>query len=195
MIEYIHGQLAELTPAYAVVDCHGIGYLLAITLTAYTELQDKKEAHILVHEAIREDAYQLYGFVSRQERELFRELIGVSGVGANTARMILSSIPAPELAAVIIAGDHTRLKAVKGIGSKTAQRIVVDLRDKIKPAGEMPLAAIAAPAMSETFEEALAALVMLGFARPAAQKALRKLFEADPQIKVELAIKKALAML
>ena len=195
MIEYIHGQLAEQTPAYAVVDCHGVGYLLAITLTAYTELQDKKEAHLLVHEAIREDAYQLYGFVSRQERELFRELIGVSGVGANTARMILSSIPAPELAAVIIAGDHTRLKAVKGIGSKTAQRIVVDLRDKIKPAGDMPLAAIAAPAMSETFEEALAALVMLGFPRPAAQKTLRKLFEADPQIKVELAIKKALAML
>ena len=195
MIEYIHGQLAELTPAYAVVDCHGVGYLLAITLTAYTELQDKKEAHLLVHEAIREDAYQFYGFVSRQERELFRELIGVSGVGANTARMILSSIPAPELAAVIIAGDHTRLKAVKGLGSKTAQRIVVDLRDKIKPAGDMPLAAIAAPAMSETFEEALAALVMLGFPRPAAQKTLRKLFEADPQIKVELAIKKALAML
>lgn len=195
MIEYIHGQLAELTPAYAVVDCHGVGYLLAITLTAYTELQDKKEAHLLVYEAIREDAYQLYGFVSRQERELFRELIGVSGVGANTARMILSSIPAPELASVIIAGDHTRLKAVKGIGAKTAQRIVVDLRDKIKPAGDVALAAIAAPAMSETFEEALAALVMLGFPRPAAQKALRKLFEADPQIKVELAIKKALAML
>lgn len=195
MIEYIHGQLAELTPAYAVVDCHGVGYLLAITLTAYTELQDKKEAHLLVHEAIREDAYQLYGFVSRQERELFRELIGVSGVGANTARMILSSIPAPELAAVIIAGDHTRLKAVKGIGAKTAQRIGVDLRDKIKPAGDVALAAIVAPVMSETFEEALAALVMLGFPRPAAQKALRKLFEADPQIKVELAIKKALAML
>ena len=195
MIEYIHGQLAELTPAYAVVDCHGVGYLLAITLTAYTELQDKKEAHLLVYEAIREDAYQLYGFVSRQERELFRELIGVSGVGANTARMILSSIPAPELASVIIAGDHTRLKAVKGIGAKTAQRIVVDLRDKIKPAGDVALAAIAAPAMSETCEEALAALVMLGFPRPAAQKALRKLFEADPHIKVELAIKKALAML
>ena len=195
MIEYIHGQLAELTPAYAVVDCHAVGYLLAITLTAYTELQDKKEAHLLVYEAIREDAYQLYGFVSRQERELFRELIGVSGVGANTARMILSSIPAPELASVIIAGDHTRLKAVKGIGAKTAQRIVVDLRDKIKPAGDVALAAIAAPAMSETFEEALAALVMLGFPRPAAQKALRKLFEADPHIKVELAIKKALAML
>ena len=195
MIEYIHGQLAELTPAYAVVDCHGVGYLLAITLTAYTELQDKKEAHLLVYEAIREDAYQLYGFVSRQERELFRELIGVSGVGANTARMILSSIPAPELASVIIAGDHTRPRAVKGIGAKTAQRIVVDLRDKIKPAGDVALAAIAAPAMSETFEEALAALVMLGFPRPAAQKALRKLFEADPHIKVELAIKKALAML
>ena len=96
---------------------------------------------------------------------------------------------------MITAGDHTRLKAVKGIGAKTAQRIVVDLRDKIKPAGDVALAAIAAPAMSETFEEALAALVMLGFPRPAAQKALRKLFEADPHIKVELAIKKALAML
>ena len=184
MIEYIHGPLAELTPAYAVVDCHGVGYLLAITLTAYTELQDKKEARLLVHEAIREDAYQLYGFISPQERELFRELIGVSGVGANTARMILSSIPAPELASVIIAGDHARLKAVKGIGAKTAQRIVVDLRDKIKPSGDIPVAAMAP-----------AALVMLGFPRPAAAKALRKLFDAEPQIKVEQAIKKALAML
>ena len=194
MREDIHGPLAELTPAYAVVDCHGVGYLLAITLTAYTELQDKKEARLLVHEAIREDAYQLYGFISPQERELFRELIGVSGVGANTARMILSSIPAPELASVIIAGDHARLKAVKGIGAKTAQRIVVDLRDKIKPSGDIPAAAMA-PAASEAFEEALAALVMLGFPRPAAAKALRKLFDAEPQIKVEQAIKKALAML
>ena len=196
MIEYIHGQLAELTPAYAVVDCHGVGYLLAITLTAYTELQDKKEAHLLVYEAIREDAYQLYGFVSRQERELFRELIGVSGVGANTARMILSSIPAPELASVIIAGDHTRLKAVKGIGAKTAQRIIVDLKDKIKPSGESLLSqpSVLAP-VNEVYEEALAALVALGFQRPQSQKVLRRIFDADPAVKVESAIKQALGMM
>lgn len=193
MIEFLSGKLAELTPAYAVIDTGGVGYLANITLTAYTTLEGRQEARLLIHESIREDAYQLYGFLNEQERSLFRELIGVSGVGANTARMILSSIPAPELEGVIISGDHTRLKNVKGIGTKTAQRIIVDLRDKIKPTGDtlinQPVAA------SETYDEALAALTMLGFSRPQSQKALKKIFDADPTIKVESAIKKALAMM
>ncbi|WP_302986181.1 Holliday junction branch migration protein RuvA, partial [uncultured Muribaculum sp.] len=128
-----------------------------------------------------------------RERNLFRLLIGVSGVGANTARIILSSIPAPELEVVIVSGDHARLKNVKGIGIKTAQRVIVDLKDKIKPAEEALL--LQPSATSDTYDEALAALVMLGFARQQSQKVLKKLFDADPSIKVEQAIKKALAML
>lgn len=193
MIEYISGKLARLTPTDAVIDCSGMGYMLCITLPTYTAIEGAKETTLLVHEAIREDAYTLYGFLTEQERQLFRSLIGVSGVGANTARMILSSIPAPELETVIVSGDHTRLKNVKGIGIKTAQRIIVDLRDKIKPSGD---ALINKPEItSEVYDEALAALLMLGFARPQSQKALKKIFDADPTVKVEVAIKKALAMM
>lgn len=193
MIEYIRGPLAELTPTYAVIDCGGVGYRLEISLVAYAALECKKETRLLVHEAIREDAHQLYGFVDEQERQLFRSLIGVSGVGANTARMILSSVPAPELEVAIVSGDHQRLKSVKGIGTKTAQRIIVDLRDKIKPSGDT---LINQPATTgDVFDEALLALVMLGFTRPQSQKALKKIFESDPDVKVEVAIKKALAMM
>ncbi len=193
MIEYIRGSIAELTPTYAIIECGGIGYMLCITLPAYTALYGSKEAKLLVHEAIREDAHTLYGFINEQERQLFRLLIGVSGVGANTARMILSSIPAAELELVIVSGDHTRLKNVKGIGTKTAQRVIVDLRDKIKPTSD---SLINQPiATSEVYDEALAALMMLGFARPHSQKALKKIFDNDPTIKVEVAIKKALAMM
>lgn len=193
MIEYIRGKIEELTPTYAVVECGGLGYLLNISLTTFTALEAKPEAKLLVHEAIREDAYQLFGFATEKERQLFRLLIGVSGVGANTARMILSSIPAPELETVIFSGDHSRLKNVKGIGTKTAQRIIVDLRDKIKPSDET---LISQPSVSsDVFEEALLALVMLGFARPQSQKVLKKIFDSDPTIRVETAIKKALTMM
>ncbi|MDE6048763.1 MAG: Holliday junction branch migration protein RuvA [Paramuribaculum sp.] len=193
MLEYVRGALAELTPTYAVIDCNGVGYLLNISLSTYTALQAAKEAKLLVHEAIREDAWQLYGFAEERERNLFRSLIGVSGVGAGTARVILSSLAPPELEKAIIAGDHTKLKNVKGIGAKTAQRIIVDLRDKIKPGSD---AFISQPTVSsETFEEALAALLMLGFPKPAVQKALKKIFDADPAVKVESAVKQALAMM
>ncbi len=194
MIEYISGNLAELTPTYAVIESCGLGYLLNISLPTFSALEGKSEAKMLVHESIREDAYQLYGFLTEQERQLFRLLIGVSGVGANTARMILSSIPGPELESVIASGDHGRLKNVKGIGVKTAQRIIVDLRDKIKPTSDA-LINQSASMTSDVFEEALLALVMLGFSRPQSQKALKKIFDADPTIKVEMAIKKALAMM
>ena len=194
MIEYISGPVAELTPTYAVIDCHGIGYLLNITLPAFTALEGQTQARLLVHEVIREDTHQLFGFINEQERSLFRLLLGVSGVGANTARMILSSIPAPELEGVIISGDHLKLKNVKGIGTKTAQRVIVDLRDKIKPSGDSLLIQPGTP-RSDVYDEALAALVMLGFAKPASQKVLSKLFSQEPTLKVEQAIKKALTML
>ena len=193
MIEYIKGELAELTPTYAVIDCSGVGYLLNISLPAYTRLEGQRNAKLLVHESIREDAHVLYGFIDEQERSLFRLLIGVSGVGANTARMILSSIAAPELELVIATGDVNKLKNVKGIGTKTAQRIIVDLKDKIKPIGD---ALIEQPTVvSDVFDEALAAMVMLGFPRQQVHKVLKKLFDADPTLKVENAIKKALSMM
>lgn len=203
-MEYLKGRLAELTPTTAVVDVNGVGYELNITLTTFSSLEKEAggqlgersqavDAKLYVHEVIREDAWMLYGFASKRERELFRELIGVSGVGSGSARMILSSIPPAELEQVITSGDERRLKSVKGIGGKTAQRIIVDLRDKIKPTGDSLL--IQAGAQSDVFDEALAALVMLGFAKPASQKVLSKLFSQEPSLKVEQAIKKALTML
>lgn len=196
MIEYIKGQLDELTPTYAVVDCQGVGYLLNISLVCYEELRSAPSdtpVKLLAEEIIREDSHQLYGFATRRERALFRHLTGVSGVGPNTARMILSAYHPAELEGIISGGDHTRLKSVKGIGVKTAQRIIVDLRDKIKPTEETLLNQ--SETISETFEEAMLALVMLGFAKPQSQKVLKKIFDAEPAIKVETAIKKALAMM
>lgn len=193
MIEYIKGSLAELTPTYAVIDCNGIGYLLNISVPTFSSLEGKSDAKLLVHEAIREDAHSLYGFINEQERSLFRLLIGVSGVGANTARMILSSIVAPQLEQIILSGDHSTLKKVKGIGSKTAERIIVDLKDKIKPISDTFI--LQQSETNEVFEEALAALVMLGFNRLQSQKTLKKLFDNEPNIKVETAIKKALSMM
>ncbi len=205
MIEYISGKIAELTPTIAVVDVNGVGYELNITLTTFSALEQEVggqlgerqtlgAAKLYVHEVIREDAMTLYGFASKRERALFRELIGVSGVGSASARMILSSISPAELEQVITSGDERRLKSVKGIGGKTAQRIIVDLRDKIKPTGDSLLIQLGTP-NSEVFDEALAALVMLGFAKPASQKVLSKLFAQEPTLKVEQAIKKALTML
>lgn len=193
MIEYISGRLVELNPATAIVDNGGIGYEMSISLSTFSAIQGKEQVKLLAHEVIREDAHLLYGFATAQERTLFREMIAVSGVGANSARLILSSIPPSELEAVISSGDEKRLKSVKGIGAKTAQRIIVDLKDKIKPS-ETSL--LSQPALrSDDFEEALAALLMLGFAKPASQKVLTKLFSDDPSLRVELAVKKALTML
>lgn len=194
MIEYIKGTISSLTPTEVVIETSGgVAYLINISLTSFTPLQSATDAKILVHEIIREDAHLLFGFYEERERELFRHLIGVSGVGANTARMILSSVPPAELEIVITSGDSKRLKNVKGIGAKTAERIIVDLKDKIKPSGDtlLPMTKL----NSDVYDEALAALVMLGFAKPQSQKVLDKLFSAEPGIKVETAIKKALSMM
>lgn len=193
MIDYVKGLLAELTPTYAVVEAAGVGYELNISLPTYSSLEGKENVKLLVHEVIREDAHVLFGFLEERERAMFRLLIGVSGVGANTARVILSSIPVEELELVIMSGDHSRLKNVKGIGIKTAQRVIVDLKDKIKPGGDT--LKIQPSVNSEAYEEALAALLMLGFAKPQSQKVLKKLFDSEPSLRVEAAIKGALAML
>lgn len=193
MIEYIKGEITELTPTYAVIETSGIGYFINISLPCYTALDNMTSAKLLIYEIIREDTHQLYGFLEQSERTLFELLIGVSGVGANTARMILSSIPVAELEQTIMNADSRRLKSVKGIGAKTAERIIVDLKDKIKPSGSTLI--LQAMPDSEIFDEALSAMVMLGFPRAAAQKVMKKIFEETPDIKVEAAIKKALAMM
>ena len=196
MIEYIKGDIASLTPTEAVIETTGgVGYLLNISLNTYTSIEQssRKALRIYVHEIIREDAVTLYGFFDLQEREIFRQLIGVSGVGASIARMILSAIPPVDLQQVIVSSDVRRLKSVKGIGAKTAERIIVDLKDKIKGVDVTLLERT--PVASEIFDEAMAALVMLGFPKQQTQKVLEKIFKAEPDIKVEVAIKKALSMM
>lgn len=193
MIEYIEGSIAELTPASVTLDVGGVGYLLNVSVNTYAALEGQQRVRLLVHENIREDAWTLYGFASERERSLFRALIGVSGVGAGTARVILSGFTVAELEQAIAAGDAKALKRVKGIGARTAERIIVDLHDKIKPDSDTLL--VHAHATSDVFDEAMAALVMLGYTKAQSQKALDKLFAADPTLKVETAIKKALAMM
>lgn len=195
MYEYISGKIAELNPAFVVVDNNGMGFMINISFTTYNDLTANKAetAKLFVYEAIREDAHVLFGFSSKRERELFLMLISVSGVGPNTARMILSSLSTTDLEQCIAGGNVGMLKAVKGIGAKTAQRILVDLKDKIKVAGDTLLDNNSAP--SAVFDEALSALVMLGFTQQMSQKALKKLLKDEPDITVEAAIKKALKMM
>ena len=197
MIEYIKGELTEVTPAYAVVEAHGVGYGMNISLNTYSGIQNKKDVKLYVFESIREDAYVLFGFANRQEREMFLLLITVSGVGANTARMILSAMSPAELCNVIATGNEKLLKTVKGIGLRTAQRIIVDLKDKIATAdlgGAMP-AGTAAPAMAvnkEVHDEAIGALTMLGFAPAPSAKVVSAILSENPQMPVEQVVKLAL---
>ena len=194
MIEYVRGEVTELTPAFAVVECGGVGYGLNISLTTYGALAVGKSVRLYVHEAVREDAYTLYGFIDRRERELFLALISVSGVGPGTARMILSSLSPAELEQVITGGNVSALKSIKGIGAKTAERIIIDLRDKIKGGGDT-LLINSTPRQQEIQDEAVAALVMLGFPQTASQKAVQKLLKDTPTLSVEALIKTALKML
>lgn len=200
MIEYVKGQIAELTPAIAVIDCHGVGYGLNISLNTFSALQGKQEAKLYVYEAIREDAYVLYGFSTRQERALFLLLISVSGIGGNTARMILSALTPAELVNVISSGNDKLLKTVKGIGLKTAQRIIVDLKDKIasveiEGTAAPGTSATAATEHSEILEEAVAALTMLGFPPAPSQKVALAILKEEPEAAVERVIKLALKRL
>ncbi len=194
MIEYIKGTVTELTPASAVIEtAGGMGYFLNISLGTFSALKQGEQAQLYVYEAIREDAYVLYGFKERREREIFQLLISVSGVGPNTARMILSSLSPNEIEQVVATENISVLKAVKGIGAKTAQRIIVDLKDKIKPATSTLVNSM--PRVSEIYEEAVAALSMLGFPPQASQKVVQKLLQNTPGIQVEEVIKQALKLL
>ena len=197
MIEYVRGELAELTPAYAVVEAHGVGYGLSISLNTYSGIQNKKEVKLYVVESIREDAYALFGFSTKQEREMFLLLITVSGVGANTARMILSAMSPAELCNVISSGNEKMLKTVKGIGLRTAQRIIVGLRDKIAVEGiadQMPAAGVAAASAmnNEVRDEAIGALTMLGFSPAPSAKVVSAILTDNPQLPVEQVVKLAL---
>lgn len=193
MIDYIKGEIAELSPAEVIIDCNGIGYSINISLMDYTRLEEMKGAKLYIYEAIREDAHILYGFLEKRARELFLLLTGVSGVGPNTARLILSAMNTADLEQTLASGDDRPLRAVKGIGAKTAQRIIIDLKDKIKV--DVTTLSSQPAISSEAFNESLAALTMLGFSSQPAQKALRKIFKESPSTSVENAIKTALKML
>ena len=198
MIEYIKGKLDDVTPTMAVVDCNGVGYGVNISLNTFSAIQGKGDVKLYIYEAIREDAYVLYGFATKQERELFLMLITVSGIGGNTARMILSALSPSELCNVISSGNEKLLKMVKGIGLKTAQRIIVELKDKIQNIGIESTGNVSTPisaANNEIYEEAVAALTMLGFAQAPSQKVVGQILHEEPDAPVQKVIKIALTRL
>ena len=211
MIEYIRGELAELTPALAIIEAAGVGYALNISLNTYSALQGKSPSpqvsgqpspgrgavvRLYVYEAIREDAYVLYGFYNKKEREMFELLITVSGVGTNTARMMLSSMSVSELCNAISTGNAKLIQSIKGIGKMTAQRIIVDLRDKIVALGiadEIPAGGtVQAPVNNAVRDEAVAALTMLGFSPAPTQKVVVSILQQQPDAPVEQVVKLAL---
>jgi len=196
MIDYIKGDITELTPANVVLETNGVGYFIHITLPTFSYLDEQTNAKLFVYEAIREDAYVLYGFRYQSERHLFLLLISVSGIGANTARMIMSSYSAQEIQEMIASGNVVALNAIKGIGTKTAQRIIVDLKDKIvKGVGGSDLPNIGSNIHAQQKEEAVSALIMLGFAPAASQKTVERILIEQPSLKVEQLIKIALKMM
>jgi Holliday junction DNA helicase RuvA len=190
MIDYIKGPITQITPAFLTIEAGNTGYFINISLTTFTKLEGKTEYKLLIHEVIREDSHQLFGFADMEERDIFRLLISVSGVGAATARMMLSSLTPAEIEKAIISADVHLLKSVKGIGLKTAERIIVDLKDKLgKQIGTGEIFAIAD---NTKREEALSALVMLGFAKGAVSKVLDKIVREEKNLTVEDMIKRAL---
>lgn len=194
MYEYIKGSVAELAPAYAVIDAGGVGYYLHISLTTFSEIEHATEAKLFVHYVVREDAQLLYGFSTKAERELFRLLISVSGVGGNTARMVLSTYSPRELQSIIASENAVLLKNVKGLGLKTAQKIIVDLSGKTAALG-LDDAGVRPAARGKVYDEAEAALVMLGFAKNAAEKAVASVLKEEPAASVEDAVRMALKRL
>lgn len=196
MLEFIKGEIVELNPTSVVVATGGLGYIAQVSLYTYSALSGRKEATIYVYESIREDAHVLFGFTDKRERELFLLLISVSGVGANTARMILSSLNPAELEVTISSGNANVLKTVKGIGAKTAERIIIDLKDKVKlTEGDTARQHTLSPTTSPLGSEAVAALVMLGFNQAASQKVVNRAVKENPEATVEQIIKIALKML
>ena len=197
MYEYITGKLAELTPAYAVVEAGGVGYYLIISLQTYTDLENKEQVKVYTHFVVREDAQILYGFSTQQERELFRLLLSVSGVGGASARMILSTYSPQELTSIIASENATLLKNVKGLGLKTSQKIIVELKEKIAglKSGIGTGSPFAAGIDSARYDEAMAALSMLGFNKGASDKVVRAILKDNPGAQVEEVIRASLKKL
>lgn len=197
MIEYLKGELTELNPTQAIIECNGVGYCCNISVYTYDKLKPGEVNKLYIAESIREDAHVLFGFISKQERALYELLISVSGVGPGTARCILSSLSPDELVAVVASGNDRQLRNVKGLGPKTAQRIIVDLKDKV---GSLGIAAATASesaivASNKNGDEAVQALVALGYPMPNASKAVAKLLSEDPSLSVQSLIKQGLHMM
>ncbi|MBR2477371.1 MAG: Holliday junction branch migration protein RuvA [Bacteroidales bacterium] len=196
MYTYIKGELTEITPTAATIENNGIGYELQISLQTFAEIQGLRDVMLYIHHHIREDVEMWYGFATKEERSIFRMLIEVNGIGPNTARMMLSSMNSTEIKTAIISGDVNRIKSIKGIGIKTAQRVIIDLKDKIAKGGEdVSSALFAQETTSANMEEALSALVMLGFAKSAAEKVLKSVYKENPQYTLEELIKFSLKRL
>ncbi len=193
MFEYIQGRLVELTPTYAVIEAGNIGYFIHISLNTYTKLTKSAEEKLFIHQVIRDDAHLFFGFADKREREMFLMLISVTGIGANTARMILSSLSPTEIEQAIFEGNVALLKSIKGIGTKSAQRVIVDLKDKFGKTAEID--EIFATESNTLREESLSALVMLGFSKASVQKVLDQILQQENEITVEELIKKALKKL
>lgn len=196
MHTYIKGELIEITPTQAVIENNGIGYELQISLQTFTEIQSLRDVMLYIHHHLREDVELWYGFATKEERNIFRMLIEVNGIGPNTARMMLSSMNCTEIRNAIITGDVNRIKSIKGIGLKTAQRVIIDLKDKIAKGGEDNTAAIFdQETKSANMEEALSALVMLGFAKASAEKVVKAVCKEKPDSSLEELIKLSLKRL
>lgn len=194
MYEYFKGKLVEKTPADVVIDCNGVAYIINISLQTFSSLKDQEDIKLYVHMVVKEDSHSLFGFYDKGERAIFRQLISVSGVGANTARVILSSMTTDEVFSAILNDDANSLQSVKGIGAKTAKRIILDLKDKV--AKQENVSEIFTDSHNTNKEEALSALVMLGFAKQAADKALQKIIKSQGlSLSVEDLVRQALKIL
>ena len=195
MIDYIKGQITEITPTEVILETYGIGYRILISLQTYEGLNGKNEAKVYIHHYLREDEELYYGFASKDERELFRLLIGVSGVGAATARMMLSSLTTDEIRNAIIAEDLNKIKSIKGIGTKSAQRLILELKDKVIKGGGNETTTIFSNSSNPAVDEATTALVMLGFTKPNVNKAISAVLKENPNATLEEIIKLALKRL
>lgn len=196
MFEYISGPLAEINPTYAIVEAGGVGYFLNISLQTFSKIEKEQNVKLFTHFIVREDAQILYGFVSKQERDIFRLLLGVSGVGGNTARMVLSTYSCKDVASIIATGNSGLLKNVKGLGLKTAQKIIVELKDKIGQAsedGDGVSVLASSPVADQTIVlESISALTMLGFSKAVAHKAVSMVVKENPELQLEDVIRLAL---
>ena len=195
MIDYIKGRIAELNPSEMTLETYGIGYKILISLQTFSSLEGRDEATVYIHHYLREDEELFYGFSTKDERELFRLLIGVSGIGAATARMMLSSLSSEEIRNAIIAEDIARIKSIKGIGIKSAQRLILELKDKIVKGGGADVSGLMSRTDNGVVEEAVTALVLLGFPKAGVQKVVNSILKSEPQMSLENLIKAALKKL